>query len=136
MIVTLAIGFLLDPLPKVNLTTLRGRLNLSRISPESNHNFVAATVRPGRGGHREFKGHADAGYRHPIPVEKGQTRLRELSCQKRPSEFVQHQHFPFSETTQAVWLGTCIASILLGLDLGLAVGLGVELISVVLRTQL
>ncbi|KAG7236846.1 hypothetical protein INR49_000224 [Caranx melampygus] len=34
-----------------------------------------------------------------------------------------------------VWLGTCIASILLGLDLGLAAGLGVELLSVVLRTQ-
>ncbi|KAM9327707.1 LOW QUALITY PROTEIN: chloride anion exchanger-like [Pholidichthys leucotaenia] len=34
-----------------------------------------------------------------------------------------------------VWVVTCIASILLGLDLGLAVGLGVELISVVLRTQ-
>ncbi|XP_068611585.1 chloride anion exchanger-like [Brachionichthys hirsutus] len=34
-----------------------------------------------------------------------------------------------------VWLGTCIASILLGLDLGLAAGLGIELISVVLRTQ-
>uniref|UniRef100_A0A8D3EG25 Solute carrier family 26 member 3, tandem duplicate 2 n=1 Tax=Scophthalmus maximus TaxID=52904 RepID=A0A8D3EG25_SCOMX len=35
-----------------------------------------------------------------------------------------------------VWLGTCIAAILLGLDLGLAAGLGVELLSVVLRTQL
>ncbi|XP_053719926.1 solute carrier family 26 member 3, tandem duplicate 2 isoform X1 [Synchiropus splendidus] len=34
-----------------------------------------------------------------------------------------------------VWLGTCIASILLGLDLGLAVGLGIELLSVVLRAQ-
>ncbi|KAF6724251.1 Chloride anion exchanger [Oryzias melastigma] len=34
-----------------------------------------------------------------------------------------------------VWLCTCTASILLGLDLGLAVGLGVELISVVLRVQ-
>ncbi|XP_023142276.2 chloride anion exchanger [Amphiprion ocellaris] len=34
-----------------------------------------------------------------------------------------------------VWLGTCILSIFLGLDLGLAAGLGVELISVVLRTQ-
>ncbi|XP_034082849.1 chloride anion exchanger-like isoform X2 [Gymnodraco acuticeps] len=34
-----------------------------------------------------------------------------------------------------VWLATCIASIFLGLDLGLAVGLGVELISVVLRAQ-
>ncbi|XP_074553841.1 chloride anion exchanger-like [Halichoeres trimaculatus] len=34
-----------------------------------------------------------------------------------------------------VWLTTCIASIFLGLDIGLAVGLGVELISVVLRVQ-
>ncbi|KAM6962055.1 chloride anion exchanger-like [Tautogolabrus adspersus] len=34
-----------------------------------------------------------------------------------------------------VWLGTCIAAIFLGLDLGLAAGLGVELISVVLRAQ-
>ncbi|XP_008288999.1 chloride anion exchanger-like [Stegastes partitus] len=34
-----------------------------------------------------------------------------------------------------VWILTCIAAILLGLDLGLAAGLGVELISVVLRTQ-
>ncbi|XP_026182794.1 chloride anion exchanger-like [Mastacembelus armatus] len=34
-----------------------------------------------------------------------------------------------------VWLGTCFASILLGLDLGLAVGLGLELISVILRVQ-
>uniref|UniRef100_A0A8C6S9L5 Solute carrier family 26 member 3, tandem duplicate 2 n=1 Tax=Neogobius melanostomus TaxID=47308 RepID=A0A8C6S9L5_9GOBI len=34
-----------------------------------------------------------------------------------------------------VWIGTCVASILLGLDLGLAVGLGIELLSVVLRTQ-
>uniref|UniRef100_A0A3Q1H554 STAS domain-containing protein n=1 Tax=Anabas testudineus TaxID=64144 RepID=A0A3Q1H554_ANATE len=35
-----------------------------------------------------------------------------------------------------VWLGTCFASIILGLDLGLAVGLGMELISVVIRAQL
>ncbi|XP_062862352.1 solute carrier family 26 member 3, tandem duplicate 2 [Trichomycterus rosablanca] len=34
-----------------------------------------------------------------------------------------------------VWIVTCVASILLGLDLGLAVGLGVELIVVVFRTQ-
>ncbi|XP_041833648.1 chloride anion exchanger-like [Melanotaenia boesemani] len=34
-----------------------------------------------------------------------------------------------------VWVVTCIASTLLGLDLGLAVGLGVELICVVLRIQ-
>lgn len=37
---------------------------------------------------------------------------------------------------QVVWLGTCIASTLLGLDLGLAAGLGMELLSVVLRAQL
>ncbi|KAM9845697.1 chloride anion exchanger-like [Aulostomus maculatus] len=34
-----------------------------------------------------------------------------------------------------VWIGTCAAAILLGLDLGLAAGLGVELLSVVLRVQ-
>ncbi|XP_042367710.1 chloride anion exchanger-like [Plectropomus leopardus] len=34
-----------------------------------------------------------------------------------------------------VWVGTCLGAILLGLDLGLAVGLGVELITVILRTQ-
>ncbi|CAL8323660.1 unnamed protein product [Lota lota] len=34
-----------------------------------------------------------------------------------------------------VWMVTCLASILLGLDLGLAVGLGIELLTVVFRTQ-
>ncbi|XP_062374289.1 solute carrier family 26 member 3 [Sardina pilchardus] len=34
-----------------------------------------------------------------------------------------------------VWVGTCVAAILLGLDLGLAAGLGVELLTVVFRTQ-
>ncbi|XP_060745503.1 solute carrier family 26 member 3, tandem duplicate 2 [Tachysurus vachellii] len=34
-----------------------------------------------------------------------------------------------------VWVVTCVASILLGLDLGLAVGLGAEMIVVVFRTQ-
>lgn len=34
-----------------------------------------------------------------------------------------------------VWVGTCIAAILLGLDLGLAVGLGIELLTVVFRVQ-
>ncbi|XP_061571166.1 chloride anion exchanger-like [Cololabis saira] len=34
-----------------------------------------------------------------------------------------------------VWVGTCIAAIFLGLDVGLAVGLGVELLSVILRVQ-
>ncbi|XP_040885836.1 chloride anion exchanger-like [Toxotes jaculatrix] len=34
-----------------------------------------------------------------------------------------------------VWVGTCLGAILLGLDLGLAVGLGVELLTVIFRTQ-
>uniref|UniRef100_A0A671L5J1 Chloride anion exchanger-like n=1 Tax=Sinocyclocheilus anshuiensis TaxID=1608454 RepID=A0A671L5J1_9TELE len=34
-----------------------------------------------------------------------------------------------------VWVGTCLAAIFLGLDLGLAVGLGLELLTVVFRTQ-
>ncbi|XP_047431453.1 chloride anion exchanger-like isoform X2 [Mugil cephalus] len=34
-----------------------------------------------------------------------------------------------------VWLGTCLGAILLGLDYGLAVGLGVELLTVIIRTQ-
>lgn len=34
-----------------------------------------------------------------------------------------------------VWVGTCIAAILLGLDLGLAAGLGIELLTVVFRAQ-
>ncbi|KAM3587925.1 uncharacterized protein V6R79_017374 [Siganus canaliculatus] len=34
-----------------------------------------------------------------------------------------------------VWLVTCVSAILLGLDLGLAVGLGVELLTVVFRVQ-
>ncbi|KAM4748901.1 chloride anion exchanger-like [Rhinophrynus dorsalis] len=35
----------------------------------------------------------------------------------------------------AVWLVTCIAAIILGLDLGLAAGVGFELLTVVFRTQ-
>ncbi|XP_076578954.1 solute carrier family 26 member 3 [Chaetodon auriga] len=34
-----------------------------------------------------------------------------------------------------VWVVTCVAATLLGLDLGLAVGLGVELLTVIFRTQ-
>lgn len=34
-----------------------------------------------------------------------------------------------------VWVGTCVGAILLGLDIGLAVGLGVELLIVIFRTQ-
>ncbi|TKS91044.1 Chloride anion exchanger [Collichthys lucidus] len=83
MIVTLAIGFLLDPLPKsvlgaVVIVNLKGMLMQFRDIP-----YLWRRDRP--------------------------------DC--------------------VVWIGTCIASILLGLDLGLAVGLGVELVSVVLRTQ-
>ncbi|XP_034019239.1 chloride anion exchanger-like [Thalassophryne amazonica] len=34
-----------------------------------------------------------------------------------------------------VWVGTCVGAILLGLDLGLALGLGVELLTVIFRIQ-
>ncbi|XP_036977132.1 chloride anion exchanger-like isoform X2 [Acanthopagrus latus] len=34
-----------------------------------------------------------------------------------------------------VWVGTCLGAIFLGLDIGLAVGLGVELLTVIFRTQ-
>lgn len=54
-----------------------------------------------------------------------------LGNKKKMTNLMFHTTF-----AQVVWLGTCIASILLGLDLGLAVGLGVELVSVVVRTQL
>uniref|UniRef100_A0A4W6E8Y7 SLC26A/SulP transporter domain-containing protein n=1 Tax=Lates calcarifer TaxID=8187 RepID=A0A4W6E8Y7_LATCA len=40
------------------------------------------------------------------------------------------------KTECLVWLGTCLGAILLGLDLGLVVGLGVELLTVVFRSQL
>uniref|UniRef100_A0A671Y813 Solute carrier family 26 member 3 n=1 Tax=Sparus aurata TaxID=8175 RepID=A0A671Y813_SPAAU len=81
MIVTLAIGFLLDPLPKsvlgaVVIVNLKGMLMQFREIP-----YLWKKDKP--------------------------------DC--------------------VVWFTTCTASILLGLDLGLAVGLGVELISVVLR---
>ncbi|KAI3366982.1 hypothetical protein L3Q82_009616 [Scortum barcoo] len=83
MIVTLAIGFLLDPLPKsvlgaVIIVNLKGMLMQFRDVP-----YLWRRDKP--------------------------------DCM--------------------VWLATCIGAILLGLDLGLAVGLGVELISVVLRVQ-
>lgn len=37
---------------------------------------------------------------------------------------------------QVVWVGTCLGAILLGLDIGLAVGLGLELLTVIFRAQL
>ncbi|XP_046730298.1 solute carrier family 26 member 3, tandem duplicate 2 isoform X3 [Silurus meridionalis] len=83
MIVTLAIGFLLEPLPKsvlgaVVIVNLQGMLMQVREVP--------------------------------------------YLWRKDPPDCV-------------VWVVTCVASILLGLDLGLAVGLGAELISVVFRAQ-
>ncbi|TWW65008.1 Chloride anion exchanger, partial [Takifugu flavidus] len=83
MIVTLAIGFLLDPLPK---------------------SVLGAVVI---------------------------VNLKGMLMQVREIPYLWKRDKPDC----VVWLGTCIASILLGLDLGLAVGLGVELISVILRTQ-
>ncbi|XP_053270640.1 chloride anion exchanger [Pleuronectes platessa] len=83
MIVTLAIGFLLEPLPK---------------------SVLGAVVI---------------------------VNLKGMLMQVREIPYLWRRDKPDC----VVWLCTCIASILLGLDLGLAAGLGVELISVVLRTQ-
>uniref|UniRef100_A0A674P3E8 STAS domain-containing protein n=1 Tax=Takifugu rubripes TaxID=31033 RepID=A0A674P3E8_TAKRU len=79
MIVTLAIGFLLDPLPK---------------------SVLGAVVI---------------------------VNLKGMLMQVREIPYLWRRDKPDC----VVWLGTCIASILLGLDLGLAVGLGVELISII-----
>uniref|UniRef100_A0A8C7E0Z8 Solute carrier family 26 member 3 n=1 Tax=Oncorhynchus kisutch TaxID=8019 RepID=A0A8C7E0Z8_ONCKI len=84
MVVTLAIGFLLEPLPKsvlgaVVIVNLKGMLMQIREVP-----YLWRRDRP--------------------------------DC--------------------VVWVVTCLASILLGLDLGLAVGLGIELLTVVFRAQL
>uniref|UniRef100_A0A8C6NK56 Solute carrier family 26 member 3 n=1 Tax=Nothobranchius furzeri TaxID=105023 RepID=A0A8C6NK56_NOTFU len=84
MIVTLAIGFLLDPLPK---------------------SVLGAVVI---------------------------INLKGMIMQAREIPYLWKRDKPDC----AVWCVTCLASILLGLDLGLAVGLGVELICVVLRVQL
>ncbi|XP_074554893.1 chloride anion exchanger-like [Halichoeres trimaculatus] len=43
--------------------------------------------------------------------------------------------FKRDKTECVVWVVTCVSAILLGLDLGLAVGLGMELLTVVFRTQ-
>nr|XP_061809322.1 chloride anion exchanger-like [Nerophis lumbriciformis] len=83
MIVTLAIGFLLDPLPK---------------------SVLGAVVI---------------------------VNLKGMLMQFREVPYLWRRDKPDC----AVWLGTCVAAILLGLDLGLAAGLGVELLSVVLRAQ-
>nr|XP_015811408.2 chloride anion exchanger [Nothobranchius furzeri] len=83
MIVTLAIGFLLDPLPK---------------------SVLGAVVI---------------------------INLKGMIMQAREIPYLWKRDKPDC----AVWCVTCLASILLGLDLGLAVGLGVELICVVLRVQ-
>ncbi|XP_054656568.1 chloride anion exchanger-like [Dunckerocampus dactyliophorus] len=83
MIVTVALGFLLEPLPK----SVLGALVIVNL--------------------------------------KGMLmQLREISHLWRRDKF-----------ECVVWVGTCLSAILLGLDLGLAVGLGVELLTVVFRTQ-
>ncbi|XP_077356163.1 chloride anion exchanger-like isoform X1 [Festucalex cinctus] len=83
MIVTLAVGFLLDPLPK---------------------SVLGAVVI---------------------------VNLKGMLMQFREVPYLWRRDKPDC----VVWLGTCLAAILLGLDLGLAAGLGVELLSVVLRAQ-
>uniref|UniRef100_A0A8C5GRZ1 Chloride anion exchanger-like n=1 Tax=Gouania willdenowi TaxID=441366 RepID=A0A8C5GRZ1_GOUWI len=83
MIVTLAIGFLLEPLPK---------------------SVLGAVVI---------------------------VNLKSMLMQVREIPYLWRRDKPDC----VVWLATCVAAVLLGLDLGLAAGLGVELLSVVLRVQ-
>uniref|UniRef100_A0A672G177 Solute carrier family 26 member 3, tandem duplicate 2 n=1 Tax=Salarias fasciatus TaxID=181472 RepID=A0A672G177_SALFA len=83
MIVTLAVGFLLDPLPK---------------------SVLGAVII---------------------------VNLKGMLMQVKQMPYL----FRRDRTDCVVWLSTCLAAIFLGLDLGLAVGLGVELISVVFRIQ-
>ncbi|XP_038594299.1 chloride anion exchanger-like [Micropterus salmoides] len=83
MIVTLALGFLLEPLPR----SVLGALVIVNL----------------KGMLMQFK---------EIPYLWGKDK-----------------------TECVVWVGTCLGAILLGLDLGLVMGLGVELLTVVFRTQ-
>lgn len=83
MIVTLALGFLLEPLPK----SVLGALVI--------------------------------------------VNLKGMLMQFREVPFLWRR----DRTECVVWVVTCIAAILLGLDLGLAVGLGIELLTVVFRAQ-
>ncbi|XP_077565327.1 chloride anion exchanger-like isoform X2 [Stigmatopora nigra] len=83
MIVTLSVGFLLDPLPK---------------------SVLGAVVI---------------------------VNLKGMLAQFREVPYLWRRDKPDC----VVWVGTCLAAIFLGLDLGLAAGLAVELLSVVLRAQ-
>lgn len=69
MIVTVALGFLLEPLPKVRLSSAES-LKMSVLT----YTHLTA-VGPGCLGDRQPEGHADAVQRNPLPMEKGQTRM-------------------------------------------------------------
>lgn len=76
MIVTLAVGFLLDPLPKVNLRTASYNTNEPlECSVEESFGQIVFAVSAGRCGYCQPEGHADAGHRSAIPVEERQSRL-------------------------------------------------------------
>lgn len=88
MIVTTALGFLLEPLPRVRLSSSMhgGRIqNLSvMLRTKLSHNCILCIyvlflyltpVCPGCLGHHQPEGHADAVQRNRVLVEEGQTRL-------------------------------------------------------------
>lgn len=73
MIVTVALGFLLEPLPKVRLILTMSILKVFFLySPLI---FDLTAVCPGCLGDHQLEGHADAIQRNPVSVEKRQNRM-------------------------------------------------------------
>ncbi|KAI1888100.1 hypothetical protein AGOR_G00181570 [Albula goreensis] len=77
--------------------------------------------------------------KHDYVIDGNQSVLGALVIVNLKGMLMQVREIPYlwrkDRPDCVVWIVTCIASILLGLDLGLAVGLGVELLTVVFRTQ-
>ncbi|MGH0150461.1 UNVERIFIED_CONTAM: hypothetical protein FKN15_053145 [Acipenser sinensis] len=75
----------------------------------------------------------------PIPIEVIMSVLSALVVVNLKGMLMQMREIPYlwrkDRPDCVVWLVTFIASVFLGLDLGLAVGLGIEFVTVVFRTQ-
>lgn len=69
MIVTVSLGFLLEPLPRVRSPY---RKVFTEIKMKLKGLFFLISVCPGSLGHCEPEGDADAVQRDPVPVEEGQ----------------------------------------------------------------
>lgn len=138
MIVTVAIGFLLEPLPRVRLISAMFTLKVFYVYTPLICDLTA--VCPGCLGDHQLEGHADAIQRNPVSVEKRQNRMCRCSVNAvvfNPIYLLAIvQCLTSGVYLQVVWVGTCLGATLLGLDIGLAVGLGVELLTVVFRIQL